>query len=248
MKRLVSAILLSAMLLTACGKEDTGAEHSVSETTTTPAEVTTVQTEEATTVSVSETTVETTGYDFSIYKDAPVLSGEPREIDWNIIFEDDCVVIGAEKYPAYVRVGKLSSDLELEIIGVGEVNNVNPEYLNDYYGLNYLGHTVGGIITSRKADVEPKDAYISVWMFSGECAVPKEKVGILGFSFAQSFDEVTGIYLPKEEAEGVANYYGVTERDGELFSCSLFYTDFITMLNITSYDANPDLYNQYTAK
>ena len=189
-----------------------------------------------------------TVFDFSIYEDAPVLSGEPREIDWSMIFNDDCVVIGAEKYPAYVRVGDLSSDIELEIMGVGEANTVNPDYLNDYYGLNYLGHTVGAIITSRKADAEPKDAYISVWMLGGECTVPKEKVGILGFSFAQSYEEVTGIYLPKEEADNVANYYGVTENNGELYSCSLFYSPYITMLDVTSYETNPDLYNQYTAK
>lgn len=246
MKKIISVIILSAMLFTACGNENKAEETSVVSETTTEATTTTAET--TTTVSGTEATAPATSYDFSIYDDAPVLSGEAREIDWNMLFEDGCVVIGAEKYPAYVRVGDLSSDLELEIMGVGEVNNINPDYLNDYYGLKYLGHTVGGIITSRKADVEPKDAYISVWMFSGDCEVPKEKVGILGFSLAQGYDEVTGIYLPKEEADGVANYYGVAEYDGGLFSCSLFYTDFITMLNITSSDANPDLYNQYTAK
>lgn len=248
MKRIITAILLSAMLLTACGKEDVNSDASVSETTS--AQTTTItETEEVTTtVSVTETTIETTSYDFSIYEDAPVLSGEPREIDWSMVFNDGCVVIGAEKYPAHVKVGDLSSDIELEIMGVGEVNTVNPDYLNDYYGLNYLGHTVGAIITYRKADVEPKEAYVSVWMLGGECAVPKKKVGILGFSFAQTYDEVTEIYLPKEEAEGVANYYGVTELDGELFSCSLFYSPYITMLDVTPYEVNPDLYNQYTAK
>lgn len=246
MKKIISAILLSAMLLTACGNEGTNEETTVSETTT---EATTTAAEEVTTtISVAETTAVTTGYDFSIYEDAPVLSGEPREIDWSIIFEDNCIVIGAEKYPAYVKVGDLSSDIELEIMGVGEANTVNPDYLNDYYVLNYLGYPVGQIITSRKADVEPKEAYISVWMFDAYGGVPKEKVGILGFSFAQSYDEVTGIYLPQTENEGVANYCGVTENNGELFSCSLFYSSFVTMLSITPYEVNPDMYNQYTAK
>ncbi|MBR4096503.1 MAG: hypothetical protein IKK42_04270 [Oscillospiraceae bacterium] len=245
MKKLISIILLSAMLLTACGKDEASVETTVSETTT----VTEAETEAVTTTAaLTETTFEATSYDFSIYEDAPVLSGEPREIDWSIVFDDNCVVIGAEKYPAYIRVGELSSDIELEIMGVGEVNTVNPDYLNDYYGINYLGHNVGAIITSRKNDENPKDAYINVWMFGEECAVPKEKVGILGFSFAQSYDEVTGIYLPEEESDSLANYNGVTERDGELFSCSLFYSPYITMLDVTPYEVNPDMYNQYTAK
>lgn len=245
MKKLIPIILLSAMLLTACGKEEASVETTVSET----AAITTAETEAVTTtVSLTETTAEKTGYDFSIYEDAPILSGEAREIDWSMMFEDSCVVIGAEKYPAYVKVGDLSGDLELEIIGIGEINSVNPDYMNDYYGLNYLGHTVGAIITCRKADVEPKEAYISVWMLGGECEVPKEKVGILGFSLAQSYDEVTGVYLPKAENEGSANYYGVAEHNGGLFSCSLFYSEYIVMADVTPYEVNPDLYNQYTAK
>lgn len=245
MKKIIPIIFLSAMLFTACEKEKASVETTASEV----AAITTAETEAVTTtVSLTETTAEKTGYDFSIYEDAPVLSGEAREIDWSMMFEDSCVVIGAEKYPAYVKVGDLSGDLELEIIGIGEVNSVNPDYMNDYYGLNYLGHTVGAIITCRKADVEPKEAYISVWMLGGECEVPKEKVGLLGFSLAQNYDEVTGVYLPKAENEGSANYYGVTEYDGRLFSCSLFYSEYIVMADVTPYEVNPDLYNQYTAK
>lgn len=251
--KFLAATIVPAMLLTGCGS-DKPAEGTASVTTTISETAATETTTAATEETVSEQTVneETTaaeGFDFSIYEDAPVLGGEPREIDWSMLFEEDCIVIGGEKYPAYVKIGDLSSDIELEIIGVNEPNTACPEYMNDYYGLNYLGHTVGAVITSRKADVEPKEAYICTWMMGGECDVPREKTGMMGFSLAQSYDEVTGVYnMPDSEEDGVANYKGVTENNGEKFSCSLFYSDYIVMLDVTPYDANPDMYDKYSAE
>ncbi|MBP1549392.1 MAG: hypothetical protein J6A05_05250 [Oscillospiraceae bacterium] len=266
MKRLVTLIILFAMLLTACGSTD---EDNIVVSEIPPAKAyisgngTTVTVTEATTAPAtenngSENTIATfdegkiakdESFDINACDDAALLSGEARELDWSMIFDDGCIAFGDVKCPAYIKVSDLDSDFALEIINIGSENSFNPGEFNDYYTLYYRGYNVCGVITSRTADTAPEDAYICTWLLAGDGReIEKEKVGIMGFSLAQPADEVAKVYIPDEnDGSDTIKYYGVTKKDGERFGCSLSHSDdFATMLSITPYDINPDVYKAYS--
>lgn len=269
MKKCIIAILLSTVFCTACGS---GAEEIAASESVAPAflatsyvvkeseekieagtaEKETIEAESAEKESVAESKegiVVDSNFDISTCEDAPVLSGDSRELDWAMIFDENCVVIGEDKYPAYMKISDFSSNITLETVNVGRVSEDNPNELNDYYTIYYHGYRVGGIITSRKADIEPEDAYIYAWTFGGNNDMPKEKVGILGISMTQSASEVAEVYVADELDGSTVNYYGVTELGDDKFACTLKHdAEFMTMLTIMSDETMPGIYDFYSTK
>lgn len=268
MKKLVTAVILSAMLFTACGSKDAGEEdivvseipagkaYIVGGGTTAPAtEVTTeaaaenVEPKETIATFPEGEITKDESFDINACEDVPFLSGEVKELDWSMIFDEGCISFGDVKCPAYVKISDMDSEFEFEIINIGSENSFNPGEINDYYTLYYRGCNVCGVITSRTADTAPEDAYICTWMLAGGGReISKEKVGIMGFSLAQPAAELAKVYTPDEnDGSDTIRYYGVTEKDGERFGCSLTHSDdFSTMLAITPYDINPDVYKVYS--
>jgi len=208
-----------------------------------------VPSQQETIVASQKEIVADVNYDFSTCEDAPILGGETRELDWSMIYDDTCVVIGEYTYPAYLKISDLGSNIELETINIGRVSEDNPNVLNDYYKLFYHGYRVGGIITARTADVNAEDAYIYTWTLGGSNEVPKEKLGILGVSLIQSASEVAEIYPPDESEETKASYYGVGEFNNEKFAFTFTHDrDFATMLSITPDKMMPGIYDLYSKK
>lgn len=190
-----------------------------------------------------------TNYDFFACEDAPTLSGEVREPDWSMVFDDNCVIIGEDRYPAYMKISEFGSNIALEVVNIGKESPDNPSEILDYYTLCYHGYKACGIIASRTSDVAPENAYICTWTLNGDWEVPKEKMGIFGISMTQSAAEVAAVYLPDELDGNQVNYYGVTERNGEKFGCSFKHnSEFLTMLTITSDEMLPGIYDYYSTK
>jgi len=257
MKKLAAIIALSTTLLTACGNKDKapaiaeippGKSYVIGDGTTAQTTEKTSETEaaEETAAPVKR---EAVSFDFDTCENAPVLSGETTELDWKIIFEDDCIVIGEEKYPAYMRICELSDNFKLGVISQGSEFPDNPDLVIDYYTLYCLDKKVCGISAVRTEDIKPTDAYIYTWTFGGFDEVPMEKLGLLGFSMTQSAENVAAVYSPDENEGDSIRYYGVTELDGERFACSLSHSDgYATMLVITPYDVNPSAYKYFKDK
>ncbi len=251
MKKCIIAILLSTVFCTACGS---GAEEASTSESVAPAFSATSYVVSASGETIEAGTTEKeivmdSNYDISTCEDAPILSGDSRELDWAMIFDENCVVIGEDKYPAYMKISDFSSNISLETVNIGRVSEDNSNVLNDYYTIYYHGYRVGGIITSRKADIEPEDAYIYTWTFGGNNDMPKEKVGILGISMTQSASEVADVYVADELDGSTVNYYGVTESDDDKFACTFKHdTDFMTMLTIMSDETIPGIYDFYSTK
>ena len=258
MKKLITLIIFSAMLLTACGSSNEEnpaiAEIPPGKSYISGGGTTVLITEKSQeTETVRETSApvkrEAVSFAFDTCENAPVLSGGATELDWNIIFDDDCIVIGEEKYPAYMRICELSDNFKLGVISQGSEFPDNPDLVIDYYTLYCLDKKVCGISAVRTEDVKPTDAYIYSWTFGGFDEVPMEKLGLLGFSMSQSAEEISAVYIPDESEGGSADYYGVTEYDGERFACLLSHSDgFVTMLVITPYEVNPSAYEFYKGK
>lgn len=259
MKKLVTAVLFCSVFFAGCGKEEpdhitartwvTEVTPSVTESAFVTEKPTVTKAPAESVTEAPEKPVPGVSFTFDTCADAPVLSGEQRELDWSMIFAEDCMVIGEETYPAYIKICDLSSNFKLGVINLGDEHPDNPDMLCDYYILYCLDKKVCGIIATREPGVEPKDAYISVWTLGGFDEVPKNKLGLMGFSLAQSTDEVAEGYRPDERDGNVVKYYGVTEANGERFACTLSHSDsFATMLTITPYEVNPSAYLYYADK
>lgn len=255
MKKLTTIIAFSAILLTACRNDNNSiAEIPPGKSYVIGGGTTAQATEKITETEAPKETVpparrDAVSFDFESCENAPVLSGEMKALDWGVIFEEDCIVIGKEKYPAYVRICELSDNFKLGVVSQGSEHPDNSDMLIDYYTLYCLDKKICGISAVRTEDVKPTDAYIYTWTFGGFDEVPMEKLGLLGFSMTQGAAEVAAVYSPDENEGDSIRYYGVTESNGERFACSLSHSDgFITMLTITPYDVNPSAYEFYKSK
>lgn len=168
MKKSIVVILAVVFMLAGCGKqkEEGRLETEVVEPAFTATSYVTSSTEESvqvetqevilpaeatqeeTNVVQQEEIVADTDYDFSACEDAPVLSGEARKLDWSMVFDENCVVIGEDKYPAYMKISDFGSNITLKVVNIGKESPDNPKEICDYYTLCYHGYKACGIITS----------------------------------------------------------------------------------------------------
>lgn len=238
MKKLIASVAFSALLLTACGNDNDG----IAEIPPAKAYIS----DNGTTVQVTE---EAVSLDSESPESTAALVDEETELDWEMIFEEDCIVIGEEKYPAYMKICTLSENFKLGVISQDSEFPDNPDLVIDYYTLYYLDKKACGISAVRTADLKPTDSYIYSWTFGGFDEMPMEQLGMFGFSMSQSADEIAAVYTPDQKSDGSVNYYGVTEYDNQLFGCSLSHSDgFLTTLTITPYNINPSVYEYYKDK
>lgn len=183
--------------------------------------------------------------DFDGIPEIPKLTGEARKIDWNMIFDEDCVTIGNEKYPTPMRIGDLGEDITLFDYGIDEEYSENSDYFSDSYILMYKGREIGMVSALRKKDEKRENAVISTWMFT-EYPEYRFPEAVLGIPFSQELDEILDIYIPDEIKEGLlSRYYGIAEKDGETYMCTLVLMSSTVMLVISPVSANPDKYESF---
>lgn len=185
--------------------------------------------------------------DFDGMPEIPKLTGEAREIDWNMIFDEGCVVIGNEKYPAPMRIGDFGEDITLFDYGIDEEYSENSDYFSDSYLLMYKGREIGMVSALRKKEEKPENAVISNWMFI-DCQKFAFPAAAMGIPFSQDNDEVFEIYIPDYKKENIVRYHGITEKDGEKYMCTLVLMDSTVMFVINPVSANPDGYESFLEK
>ena len=185
--------------------------------------------------------VESVPYDdFDNMPEAPRLSGKPREIDWNMVFEDDCIVIGNDKYPANVKISDFSEDITLFEYGIAEPHPNNDDYYSDKYLLMYKGREIGMLGAARLKDEQPENAQVYSWIFMSE-TYPMP-VGVMGFSPEQSIQTIERIYKisgDRSRAEGIC------EQNGEKYHCWLILIGDSVFLDCTPYYLNPEAYDEF---
>lgn len=184
--------------------------------------------------------------DFGGIPEIPELTGEPREIDWSIIFDNDCVIIGNEKYPALIRVGDLGEDITLFDFDIGKENSANPEYLLDNYLLMYKDREIGMLGAYRKKDEKPEYAVITSWMFTN---YPEYKfpVAVMNIPFSQNFDNILKIYLSpqKNNDSSIKRYLGIAERETEQYMCTLILMNSSVIFNTAPASMNSETYKSF---
>lgn len=182
--------------------------------------------------------------DFDGIPEIPELIGESRKIDWNTIFDDDCVIIGNEKYPAPIRVGDLGNDITLFDYDTEQEYNGNSDYFSDKYLLMYKGREIGMVGALRKNDEKPENAVITSWMFI-DCQKFTFPAAVMGIPFSQDNDEVFEIYIPDNKKESIVRYYGITEKDGEKYMCTIILTGSSVIFTVIPVSVNPDGYESF---
>ena len=189
--------------------------------------------------------VESVPYDdFDNMIEIPELSGEPRTFDFNMMFEDDCIIIGNDKYPVNVKLSDLSEDIKLFEYNIGKEPYSNKDYLNDTYLLMYKGRELAMVGTTRTKDQLPEEAYMSSWMFT---EINKSPVtgSACGVSFNQNFSDVPEIYLEPDGEPPYYKYIGTTEKDGEKYRCSFLMGETFLMASVYSRSADPEAYDEF---
>ncbi|MCH5194096.1 MAG: hypothetical protein J1F11_09055 [Oscillospiraceae bacterium] len=180
--------------------------------------------------------------DFDGIPDIPNVSGETRSIDWNSIFDDDCIIIGNDKYPALTRIGDLGDDIVLfdRDIGISYENNDN--YLSDKYILMYKGREIGLINALRKKNEQPEDGIVSSWMLT-DVMFP---AGVMGIPFWQSNSSISRVYIPDAENGSIIRYAGIAENDSESYMCTLAsMNNYMLMLSVTPASADPEGFKSF---
>lgn len=181
--------------------------------------------------------------DFDNMIEIPELSGEPRDIDWNMLFEDDCIIIGNDKYPAYMKISDFSNDIKLYEYNMENEYGKNSDYLRDGYLLMYKGREIGLISAIRKKDEKPEDAYIFSWMFTDISSYPFP-ASALGVPFNQTLD-VKHYYTGFEEENETFRYRGTVENENDKFLCIMVPLSNTVLVNLTPYSADPEAYDNF---
>lgn len=159
--------------------------------------------------------------DFDDIPEIPNVSGGSRDIDWNIIFDNDCVVIGNDRYPANAQISDLSDDIVLFDYDIGQTYDKNDNYLQDHYVFLYKGRDIGVIGALRKIGEQPKNGIITSWMFTNVIF----PAGVMGIPLSQSSSSISKVYTPDNEISGTIVYRGAAERNGESYTCMFAITD-----------------------
>ena len=184
--------------------------------------------------------------DFDGIPEIPELTGEPREIDWNRIFDEDCIVIGNEKFPAMARIGDLGDDFTLIEYIVGKTLFQNENYLKDEYMLMYKGREIGNIFALRKKDESIDDAVVFGLIFDiDQITFP---ASVMDIPLSQDFNEISQIYISNVQNENNYQYRGIAETDDEKYMCTIALAYPIVIWNVTPVSADPNGYEDFLEK
>ncbi|MBQ8177233.1 MAG: hypothetical protein IJ035_09410 [Oscillospiraceae bacterium] len=191
--------------------------------------------------------VESVPYDdFDNAIEIPELSGEPREFDFNMMFEDDCIIIGNDKYPVNVKLSDLSEDIKLFDYSTNKEYKENPDYIQDTYLFMYKGREVGLIGAIRKKDEEPEKADVVSWMFMSMSSYPftASAMGVPLDKVLEVKDFYTG-YEEEPAENGFYRYKGIAENEVDKFSCFIMMKDDLALINAIPYIADPERYDEF---
>lgn len=181
--------------------------------------------------------------DFDGIPKIPELTGEPREIDWNRIFDEDCVVIGNEKLPAMARIGDLGDDFLLTEYLVGKPLFKNENYLKDEYTMMYKGRNIATVYALREKNEQPEDAVILLWVIDNDIKFP---AAVIDMPLSQDFDEISKVYIPNgKKSSSKYQYMGIAEKDGENYMCTIVLGKSDVLFSITPASVNPEEYKDF---
>lgn len=181
--------------------------------------------------------------DFDGIPEIPELTGEPREIDWNRIFDEDCIVIGNEKYPSLARIGDLGDDINIIEYSTGRDFSQDGNYLRDTYTIMYKGRTIGNIYAMRQSGEPLDDALIYSWSLTLD-QIPFP-TAIMDIPLSQDFDEISKIYTPNAQNEKFYKYLKIAETDEEKYMCTFALMYPLAIWNVTPVSASPELYEKF---
>lgn len=182
--------------------------------------------------------------DFDDMPEIPELSGEPRDIDWNMLFEDDCIVIGNDKYPVNAKISDFSEDITLFEYDMGKDFYSNKDYLRDTYLLMYKGREIAMVGATRTKDQAPEEAFMTSWMFTELDELPISG-SVCGISFKQDFSNVPKIYIGAKGEAPSYIYSGIVEINGENYICSFTaYEKTILSANLLPRSVDPEAYDK----
>lgn len=181
--------------------------------------------------------------DFDDMIEIPELSGEPRDVDWNMVFDNNCVIIGNDRYPANAKISDLSEDISLLVFGLGSENRENSDYVKDSYIAMYKGREFAMVYALRPADEPAENATICSWGFTSIefCPFP---IGVISVS-CHNTSEAKTFYTGYEQNDSVCKYIGTAEKDGEEYLCKMVFTDYIVMLSVYPRTASPEAYDEF---
>lgn len=185
--------------------------------------------------------------DFDGIPEIPELTGEPREIDWNKIFDDNCIIIGNEKCPAIMRIGDLPEDITLFDFDIGKEHYTNPDYFSDSYQLMYKDREIGLIGAFRKKDEKPEDAVINSWMFTGYSEY-KFPAAVMDIPLSQDFEDVSKIFTPHKKDDGLIRFMGIAEKGSEKYMCTLNLTNFSVIFSVTPASVDVEAHESFLEK
>lgn len=181
--------------------------------------------------------------DFDGIPEIPELTGEPREIDWSRIFDEDCIVIGNEKYPSLARIGDLGDDINIIEYSTGRDFSQDGNYLKDTYTIMYKGRTIGDIYAMRQSGEPLDDALIYGWsLLLDQIPFP---TAIMDIPLSQDFDEISKIYTPNAQNDKFYKYLKIAEADGEKYMCTLALTYPLALWSVVPASASPELYEKF---
>ena len=181
--------------------------------------------------------------DYDGIPEIPELTGEPREIDWNRIFYEDCVVIGNEKLPAMARIGDLGDDFHLTEYLVGKPMFKNENYLKDEYTMMYKGRNIATVYALRKKNEPPEDAVILLWALDNDITFP---AAVMDMPLSQDFDEISKVYIPNgKESSSKYQYMGIAEKDGENYMCTIILGKSDMLFSTTPASVNLEEYKDF---
>lgn len=184
--------------------------------------------------------------DFDDMIEIPELSGEPRKFDFNTMFEDDCIIIGNDKYPANVKISDFSEDIKLFDYSTNKEYKENPDYIQDTYLFMYKGREVGLVGTIRKKDEKPEEADVISWMFMSMNSYPFT-ASAMGVPLDKVL-EVKKFYIGYEEEpaeNGFYRYKGIAENEDDKFSCFIMMKDGLALINAIPYTVDPKAYDEF---
>lgn len=181
--------------------------------------------------------------DFDGIPEIPELTGDPREIDWSKIFDEDCIVIGNEKYPSLTRIGDMGEDFNIIQYTIGKDFSQDGSYLKDTYTMMYKGRIIGYISALRQKDEPLDDALIFGWSFAlDQITFP---TAVMNIPLSQDFNEISKIYKPNAQKDFGCRYMGIVETDKEEYMCTLSLISSLAFWSVTPVSADPEIYEDF---